>query len=37
MILQGDHGYMNFDQTETLNAYYFPDQDYDFLYPTTHL
>ncbi len=34
IILQGDHGYMNFDQTEILNAYYFPDQDYQILYPT---
>jgi hypothetical protein len=34
IILQGDHGYMNFDQTEILNAYYFPDHDYQFLYPT---
>ena len=34
IILQGDHGNMISQQQEILNAYYFPDQDYQFLYST---
>ncbi|HEV7332979.1 MAG TPA: hypothetical protein VGN63_18225 [Flavisolibacter sp.] len=40
IILQGDHGFRNYDhsrhspytQNETLNTFYFPDQNYRFLY-----
>ena len=32
IIIQGDHGNMISQQQEILNAYYFPDQDYQLLY-----
>ena len=35
IILQGDHGYQLPDiRFDILNAYYFPDRDYEALYPT---
>ncbi|RZK11076.1 MAG: hypothetical protein EOO46_08090 [Flavobacterium sp.] len=45
IILQGDHGFRNYDfsrfspfmQNETLNAFYFPDQNYTLLYDSISL
>ena len=34
IIIQGDHGNLRLKQREILNAYYFPDSDYQALYPS---